>query len=73
MKTVTIIVTGHVQGVFFRDFAVSSAHALGVTGWVRNRRDGSVEARATGTEDALAKACRPVPRQHQWHQSDVVI
>lgn len=55
MKTVTIRVTGHVQGVFFRDFAVSSARAAGVTGWVRNRRDGSVEARATGTEEALTK------------------
>ena len=55
MKTVGILVTGHVQGVFYRDFAVSAAHAAGVTGWVRNRRDGSVEARATGTDTALAK------------------
>ena len=55
MRTANIMVTGHVQGVFYRDFTVSAASAAGVTGWVRNRRDGSVEARATGTETALAR------------------
>jgi acylphosphatase len=76
MKTVTIIVTGHVQGVIFRDFAVFSALKVGVTGWVRNRRDGSVEARATGTEDALARfiaamqAGSPASRVDNVHVED---
>ncbi|NEG88462.1 acylphosphatase [Bifidobacterium aerophilum] len=42
------IVTGLVQGVGFRYFAVTKARAIGVTGWVRNRYDGSVEAEAQG-------------------------
>ena len=55
MKTVDVHVTGHVQGVYYRDYAVSAARAAAVTGWVRNRRDGSVEARATGTNEALSR------------------
>jgi acylphosphatase len=49
----SIIVTGHVQGVFFREWAVRVASTLGVTGWVRNRRDGSVEVYAVGSADQL--------------------
>lgn len=60
MKTVRVQVTGHVQGVFYRDFAVSAAHAAGVTGWVRNRHDGSVEAQATSTEAALIRFVAPL-------------
>jgi len=41
-------VRGRVQGVFFRDWTVSAAEARGISGWVRNRRDGSVEVLATG-------------------------
>ena len=36
------IVTGRVQGVFFRAFVVERAHALGLRGWVRNLTDGTV-------------------------------
>ena len=46
-------ISGRVQGVFFRDWAVAAANGSGVTGWVRNRRDGSVEIVATGTADQL--------------------
>jgi acylphosphatase len=44
----TIRIEGKVQGVFFRDWAVETARALGLSGWVRNRRDGSVEIFALG-------------------------
>lgn len=44
---------GLVQGVFFRDSLRQQAEALEVSGWVRNRRDGSVEAMLQGNETAV--------------------
>lgn len=44
---------GLVQGVGFRHFVWKRAQALGITGWVRNCRDGSVEVVAEGPEEAL--------------------
>lgn len=43
-----IRIEGKVQGVFFRDWATDAARAIGVAGWIRNRRDGSVEAYVVG-------------------------
>ena len=48
------IVRGRVQGVGFRFFAVTAARRIGVTGTVRNLRDGAVEAIAEGSADNLA-------------------
>lgn len=50
-----IRVLGKVQGVFFRDWTVGEAQVLGVTGWVRNRADGSIEVQAEG-EAAVVEA-----------------
>lgn len=50
-----IAVTGEVQGVGFRYSMYYAAKNFGVTGWVRNRSDGSVEAMAQGTDEALAQ------------------
>lgn len=49
------IVEGRVQGVGFRAFAIRKAEELGVTGWVRNRWDGSVEVIAEGERTMLDK------------------
>lgn len=53
-----LIVTGRVQGVWFRGWTVDQAGALGLDGWVRNRSDGSVEILASGPEAALAELVR---------------
>jgi acylphosphatase len=45
-----VIVSGQVQGVFFRDTCLREASANRVSGWVRNRRDGTVEAVFQGAE-----------------------
>ncbi len=53
MKTVQVRVEGRVQGVCFRDYTRIQAVAQGLTGWVRNCTDGSVEALITGPEKAV--------------------
>ena len=47
------VVRGRVQGVGFRWFVEREAHVLGVSGWVRNNADGSVEVLAQGTRDQI--------------------
>ena len=49
-----LLITATVQGVGFRWHMVQLANRLGLTGWVRNRRDGSVEAQASGGDEQLA-------------------
>ena len=58
------VVSGRVQGVFFRDTCERVASGLGVRGWVRNRPDGTVEVAAEGSRDAvdaLLDWCREGP------------
>ena len=59
-----MLVSGRVQGVFFRDDCRREAGAAGVAGWVRNRSDGRVEAVFEGEPDAVDRLvawCRRGP------------
>lgn len=58
------IVDGHVQGVGYRMFVIEQARRLDITGWVRNRSDGTVEITAEGTRldvDELLTALKQGP------------
>lgn len=71
-RTVRLVVAGQVQGVGFRAFVVDEARRRGVRGWVRNRRNGAVEALVSGPRDAVEEmigACRRGPR---WSRVDGV-
>ncbi len=52
-RTVRLRIEGRVQGVGYRMFVERTATALGLDGWVRNRRDGGVEAVVSGVSDAI--------------------
>ena len=69
-----VVVHGRVQGVGYRMWTEDLAERLGLEGWVRNRRDGSVEAVFAGPEQAVAKAieaCRRGPRGARVEAVDV--
>ena len=53
MFRIHVVVTGRVQGVFFRDFTRTKAKALDVKGWVRNLFDGRVEIMGEGDKTSL--------------------
>ena len=65
MTAIRIVIAGEVQGIGYRDWMCAQADALGVSGWVRNRSDGTVEALLAGDRGAvqeLLRACRRGPR-----------
>ena len=69
-----LIVHGRVQGVWFRGWTADEAQALGLSGWVRNRRDGTVEMLLAGPEEAVARMierCRAGPPAARVERIDV--
>jgi acylphosphatase len=63
-KAVLARIHGTVQGVWYRDWTVQTASALGLSGWVRNRSDETVEALFAGPTEAVDRmlaACREGP------------
>jgi acylphosphatase len=73
-KTVTAVAHGQVQGVFFRDSCRQQADQLHVRGWVRNRRDGAVEALFSGRAadvDAMLDWTHTGPPHAQVSRVDV--
>lgn len=68
MSARQIVISGLVHGVGYRDWMVATAQLLGISGWVRNRRDGTVEALLDGETSAVEEmlhACRRGPRAAQ--------
>ena len=64
MKSVRLIISGLVQGVGFRSWLQHQADLLQLTGWVKNRPDGAVEALVTGEErtiNEIIDLCREGP------------
>jgi len=57
LQTRLVRVRGRVQGIGYRYACVEQARALGITGWVRNRMDDSVEAMLQGTPRQLSEMC----------------
>ena len=69
-----LAITGRVQGVGYRDWAVAMGQRLGLSGWVRNRTDGSVEALVIGDDDSVGRmieACRRGPTLARVDSVDV--
>ena len=67
-RRILVRIHGKVQGVWFRAWTEETAVRLGLQGWVRNRRDGTVEALfdgPVGAVEAMLEACREGPRLAQ--------
>ncbi|TYH02912.1 hypothetical protein ES288_A09G178200v1, partial [Gossypium darwinii] len=63
-QTVRAVIKGRVQGVFYRNWTIENGTQLGLKGWVRNRKDGSVEALFSGSPDSvqeMEQRCRRGP------------
>ena len=72
LRRVHIIVSGLVQGVGFRYFAVQAAERLAISGWVRNRLDGTVELEAQGARSALTDFVHVLKTGNDWSRVEDV-
>jgi acylphosphatase len=74
-RTVRVRIAGRVQGVGFRYWTEEAADELGLAGWVRNRRDGSVEALFSGPADnvtEMLRRCHTGPRPAQVSSIEIL-
>ncbi len=67
-KRANIKISGEVQGVTFRWFIERTARNLGLTGWVKNHEDGSVEVVAEGEKEKLDQLIKACGRGPSWAQ-----
>jgi acylphosphatase len=75
MTRTHIFVTGIVQGVNFRYYTAATAKRLGLTGWVRNMRDGRVEVLLEGEKekvDQMIEWCRQGPPSASVRNIDII-
>ena len=74
-RTVKALIKGRVQGVWFRGWTAETARGLGLNGWVKNRRDGSVEAVFLGPAEVVGEMlqlCRQGPPAADVTSVDVI-
>lgn len=71
--TLHLVIHGRVQGVFYRDSMQREAHRLGISGWVRNLPDGTVEAMAQGEPALLDKLVQWAHRGPERAQVERVV
>jgi acylphosphatase len=74
-RTVRVLITGRVQGVAYRAWTERAAMALRLSGWVRNRRDGAVEALFSGSRadvGGMLQRCRQGPPAARVHEVSVI-
>jgi acylphosphatase len=74
-RSIRVRISGRVQGVSFRVWTERQANQLGLSGWVRNCEDGSVEAVFSGPDgavDAMLAACRRGPRPAHVDSVEIV-
>jgi acylphosphatase len=74
MLQARLAISGRVQGVGYRDWTITTALRLGLTGWVRNRMDGTVEALIVGDDQAVGEmidACRRGPAMARIDNVDI--
>ena len=72
-KSLYVTVAGHVQGVGYRAWCAAQAERLGLHGWIRNRRDGSVEAIYHGRAERLEEMVRLAGEGPKWARVDEIL
>ena len=72
LQTVSITISGRVQGVFFRKYTIDAAIKSGVTGFVMNTLKGDVYIEATGTESAIAELVKWCHAGSPWSKVEKV-
>ncbi len=74
-RSVQVRISGNVQGCAYRDWTEKNAHLLGLAGWVRNRKDGSVEAMFAGPDTSvneMISRCKDGPQSAEVETVDIL-